>query len=131
MQGHKASAASDLSRHESELETEIDPYLKEKERIRTILGRVGGVPRKRTRIVNTVFLVLVAVCFLTAMFVQDPRNIPLEVAILLVSLKLIFVLGQNARVNHFQFWMLSTIEWRLNEISKDVAALKDPLRSPE
>lgn len=101
-----------------ELELEISEYLEEKERIREILGRIGGTPSKKERVINTVFLVLVGLSFAMAMFVQDPKNLPLEVAILLVSIKLIFVVTQNARLNHSQFWMLSTIEWRLNEIAK-------------
>jgi len=38
-------------------------------------------------------------------------------------LKLVFVLAQNAKVNHFQFWMLSTMEWRLNEMAKNLDKL--------
>lgn len=107
-----------------ELEEEIDQYLNEKERIREILGRIGGVPRKKERIINVVFLILVALSFGMALIIQDPRNLPLETAILLVSVKLIYVVTQNARLNHSQFWMLSSIEWRLNEITKDIRKLK-------
>jgi archaellum component FlaC len=28
------------------------------------------------------------------------------------------------KINHFKFWMLSSIEWRLNEINKQVKELK-------
>jgi hypothetical protein len=112
--------------HESvriELEHEIDDYLQEKERIRDIVGRIGGVPRKRERIINIVFLTLVGICFLAAIFMQDTKNLPLELAILLVSLKLIYVVAQNARMHHSEFWMLSTIEWRLNDIDKKIRRL--------
>ena len=107
-----------------ELELEINEYLEEKERIRKILGRIGGTPTRKEKAINTVFLVLVGLSFGVAMIVQDPKNLPLEVAILLVSLKLIFVVTQNARLNHSQFWMLSTIEWRLNEIAKRLSRME-------
>ena len=106
-----------------ELELEINEYLEEKDRIRKILGRIGGTPTKKEKVVNIVFLILVGLSFGVAMIVQDPRNLPLEVAILLVSLKLIFVVTQNSRLNHTQFWMLSTIEWRLNEIAKRLSKI--------
>ena len=41
-----------------------------------------------------------------------------------VSLKLAFFLHQSAKVNHFQFWMLSSIEWRLNDLAKKVNAME-------
>ena len=108
----------------NELEAEIEEYLREKERLRPILGRIGGVPRKKQKILNWSFLILVVACFSVALFVQDPRNLPLEVAILLVSVKLILVLGQIAKMNHFQFWMLSTMEWRLNQLARNFADSK-------
>lgn len=114
--------AREGARHE--LELEISEYLEEKERIREILGRIGGTPTKREKAVNMIFLILVGISFGVAMVIQDPKNLPLEAAILLVSLKLIFVVTQNARLNHSQFWMLSTIEWRLNEIAKRLSKME-------
>lgn len=107
-----------------ELETEIDDYLNDKERIRKILGRVGGVPQKKEKIVNYIFIFLVGLSFVIALIVEDPRNMFLEIALLLVSLKLIYVVNQNTKINHFQFWMLSTLEWRLNEMAKDLKKLR-------
>lgn len=48
---------------ESELEDlreELENFQKEKERVRAILGRIGGVPKTRVRLVNTLFIVIVA-----------------------------------------------------------------------
>ena len=109
---------------EHELESEIRDYLKEKDRIRDILGKIGGKPGQREKAVNIVFIALVGITFASAIISEAVREISLEVAILLVSVKLIYVLSQNAKINHFQFWMLSTLEWRLNEMAKDLSSLE-------
>jgi len=109
---------------ESELRTEIEHYLKEKEKIRAIIGQIGGKFSKQERLINIIFVVLVLIAFGVAIFVEDWKAIPFEIAILLVSLKLAFLLSQAAKVNHFQFWMLSSIEWRLNDIGKRVAKVE-------
>lgn len=100
------------------LDIDIDEYLKEKDRIRGILGRIGGVPRTPGIVLNVSLAILVAACFVVALIVQEPSFLPFEIAVLLISIKLIYVLRQNAKAIHFQFWMLSTIEWRLNDLAK-------------
>jgi hypothetical protein len=109
---------------EAQLQEEVQDYLKEKERVRRVLGSVGGNPGRKEKMMNILFLVLVATVFIVGLFIQDPRILPLEVAILLVSLKLAMILTQNAKMSHFQFWMLSTIEWRLTKLTQDMAQLK-------
>ena len=42
----------------------------------------------------------------------------IELGILLVSLKLIYFLESYMKLNHFQFWILSSLEWRLDKIEK-------------
>ena len=105
---------------EPAMEADIAEYMKEKERIRDILGRLGGVPGRTEKVLNTVFFLLVAISFIAAVFLQEAKDIPVDIAVLLISLKLILLLRQNAKVNHFQFWMLSTIEWRVNEIAAEL-----------
>jgi len=115
------------NRHE-QLQAEIKEYLAERDRIRDIVGQLGGKPTRKEVVINTVFLILVA-GFFVASIVTDPRSLPLEIAILLVSLKLVIVVTQNARLDHSQFWMLSTIEWRLNEIHKKVRELEKRVKT--
>jgi len=84
MHKKQTTKAADMPR--LELEREINEYLREKDRIRQIVGKVGGVPRKRAKIINVAFLILVAISFAAAICVQDPKVIPLEVAVLLTRL---------------------------------------------
>lgn len=103
---------------EVELRTEIAHYLEEKEKIRKIIGQIGGETQPGTKMLNHLFLILVVSAFVIALLFQEWRVLTVEVAILLVSLKLVYLVSQEAKVNHFQFWMLSSIEWRLNDLGK-------------
>ena len=35
------------------------------------------------------------------------------------------MIHKQSKVEHFQFWILSSIEFRLTELAKDVRSLKD------
>ena len=114
---------------EDELKADIDQYLKEKEHIRKIVGKIGGTSTRVEKLINEVFLFLVlAVFVLPFVFDGITPEISIEIAILLVSLKLFYFLYQSAKVSHFQFWMLSSIEWRLNEIAKKVNDLEKKMK---
>ena len=106
---------------EEELKHDIEQYLKEKEHIRKIVGKIGGTSTRVEKLINEMFLILVIAAFaLPFIFDKISAEISIEIAILLVSLKLFYFLYQSAKVSHFQFWMLSSIEWRLNEIAKKI-----------
>jgi hypothetical protein len=119
-----------------ELETlreELDHYRKEKERIRDVIGQIGGhVNKKRDRLVNVVFLLLVLGFFLFDLVRHMaswhipylPPSLLLEVAVLLVSVKIIWMIHRQAKVDHFQFWILNSIEFQMNMISRRLATLE-------
>jgi hypothetical protein len=44
----------------------------------------------------------------------------IEVATIALSLKIIYLIHCQMRVNHFEFWILSSIEWRLTEMMKRI-----------
>lgn len=117
--------SSEDNENENDLKADIEQYLKEKEHIRQIVGKIGGKTTRFEKVINQVFLFFVLFTFALP-FVCDGITpaISIEIAILLVSLKLFYFLYQSAKVSHFQFWMLSSIEWRLNEIAKKVNDIK-------
>jgi hypothetical protein len=47
-----------------------------------------------------------------------PTLLSLELGVLLVSLKIVWMIHKQSRVEHFQFWILHSIEFRLNELSR-------------
>jgi cell shape-determining protein MreC len=99
------------------LEDEIEEFKKQKERVREIIGQIGGKPTFMKKMANVIFVVLVAICFILSLITKGRTELlMLELIILLVSAKFIYFLFLQSRVIHFQFWILSSIEWRINEV---------------
>ena len=115
------------------LQEELEQFRKEKENIRAVVGQIGGVnSNRRDRVVNVVFLSAIAFLFVADVFRHTlnmemplPPLFSIELGVLLVSVKIIWMIHKQARVEHFQFWILNSIEFRLNEIIKSVRRLED------
>ena len=115
------------------LQEELEQFRKEKEKIRAVVGQIGGVnSNRRDRVVNVVFLSAIAFLFLADVFRHTlhmemplPPLFSIELGVLLVSVKIIWMIHKQARVEHFQFWILNSIEFRLNELTKSVGRLED------
>ena len=109
----------ELKYKERELQEEIRSFEKERENIRNIIGRIGGKPSTKSRAINMTFIALVLAVFgFSIVFGGKIRFFMIELGILLVSLKLIYFLESYMKLNHFQFWILSSLEWRLDKIEK-------------
>ncbi len=119
------------------LRAELEHYKTERERIRDIVGQIGGKTTKRRDFaINMVFLTLVIGAFafdLARSFAgwqipYLPPYIWLEIAVLLVSLKIIWMIHTQTRVDHFQFWILSSIEFQINMLSRRLTDLEGTMR---
>jgi len=109
------------AQREQELESEIRNFEQERGRIRQIIGKLGGTPTPKTRIINVIFVILVIMVFaMSIMWGGRVRFFMIEVGILLLSLKFVYFLEAHVRLNHFQFWILSSLEWRLDKIDKQL-----------
>ncbi len=119
----------DLQERRDQIIAEIDEYNKERDRIRTMLGKVGGRSySKRDMIVNIVFLLAIVTLFLVEITTKFlPIFISIEVSILLVSIKIVWMIHSQHRFNHFQFWVLNSIEFRVNDMQNRVARLEKSL----
>ena len=119
-------AARELNEKEKELLQELETYNKEKNRLKDILGQVGGKPfSRKDNLINIIFLVLILSLFvleITTHFL--PANVSLELGILLVSIKIILMIHNQYKVNHFQFWILNSIEFRVNEMTRRIRAME-------
>ncbi|MHC5057550.1 MAG: hypothetical protein ACYTKD_22980 [Planctomycetota bacterium] len=51
----------------------------------------------------------------------------IEFAVTAVSIKLMFLIHKQARVSHFQLWILSSLEWRLDQIMKEMKSGETPV----
>ncbi len=107
-----------------DLKNEIDKFRQEKERVRTIVGQIGGVPKFNTKVANITFAVLLVVCLAISLVSEGALLLAmLEVAVAAVSVKLIFLIHNLSRVSHFQLWILSSLEWQINQLTKAVKEL--------
>jgi len=122
------------------LRIELDHYRAEREKIRDVIGQIGGTPHKRRdHLINVVFLVLVVGFFLFdvlrhVLMIEMPHLPPsllLEVAVLLVSVKIIWMIHKQAKVDHFQFWILNSIEFQMNMISRRLTTLEKAVSGDE
>ena len=106
--------------HENEiddLKRQLEHFQQEKERVRTIVGKIGGVPKFRTKLANTIFIIVVAASVVVSIISEDRwRLLMIELALVALSLKIIYLIHCMMRINHFKFWILSSIEWRINEM---------------
>jgi len=108
-----------------DLKRELEHFEKEKERIRTIVGQVGGVPKSKVRFVNAVFIVILLITVAISIVADEKwRLIMIELATVTLSIKIIYLIHAQMRVAHFEFWILSSLEWRVNEIMKQLRLLK-------
>ncbi|HUW20263.1 MAG TPA: hypothetical protein VMW16_13275 [Sedimentisphaerales bacterium] len=109
-----------------DLREELEHFQHEKERVRAIIGKIGGVPKFRTKLINAVFIAVIVVSVLLSIIGgQELRLLMIELATITLSLKIIYLIHCQMRVNHFEFWILSSLEWRLTELMKTVRKLKE------
>ncbi len=119
------------------LQEELEQFKKEKEHIREIVGRIGGQgTQRRDKIINIIFILLIVSLFILDMCHQIfglkialPPTISLELGILFVSIKIIWMIHKQEKVAHFQFWILNSIEFRLNNMSKEFRKFKKKIEN--
>ena len=105
----------------SDLRQELENFQKEKERIRTIIGKIGGVPQFQTKLINIIFVSIIIISVVISIIGGEGlRLLMIELATVTLSAKIIYMIHYQMRVNHFEFWILSSIEWRINELMKEM-----------
>jgi hypothetical protein len=108
-----------------DLRKELESFQKEKERIRSIVGKIGGVPRTQARLINALFIIIVAVSVIISVVGgKDWQLLMIEIATVTLAIKIIYLIHTQMRVNHFEFWILSSLEWRINEIMKQLREIR-------
>lgn len=117
------------------LESELEHFRAEKEKIRQLVGQIGGKgSAKQDLTINLIFLSIVVIMLLFDLLrylfhiqVPLPPLFSIEIGILLVSIKIIWMIYKQAKVEHFQFWILNSIEFRLNNLSRQMNAIEKKL----
>ncbi len=114
------------SEEEKRLIEEIEEYNRERDRIKMIVGKLGGKQySKREMIINIVLFGVIFVLFVLEVTVHViPAFLSLEIGIFLVSIKIIMMIHAQQKSNHFQFWVLNSIEFRMNEMHKKIREIE-------
>lgn len=118
------------------LKAELDQFKKEKEKIRQLMGQIGGKHAERNdRRINLFFITAISLLALNDMLhhiggfhTPIPSLFSLEIAVLLVSVKIIWMMHKSTKVEHFQFWILNSIEFRLNDVAKQLRNLEKTVK---
>ncbi len=119
----------------AKLQEELEEFRKEKEKIRVLVGQIGGVQStRRDRVMNILFMIAIGILLLIDVLrhlldfsVPLPALFSLELGVILVSIKIIWMIHRQTKVDHFQFWILTSIEFRLNEISQRMRQIEKRL----
>jgi hypothetical protein len=77
----------------------------------------------------------VASVTISLMVAERWRWLMVEIATVTLSLKIIYLIHSQMRVAHFEFWILSSLEWRINEMMKQLREIRsvvasEPWREP-
>ena len=108
---------------------ELEEFIREKERIRQIVGQIGGRPTTVGKVLNIMMIVFILATLVAAPFLPKHLELPaVEVGLVLLSIKIFYFLHNEAKVIHFQFWMLSSLEWRLNDMAKRIVSIDKAIR---
>lgn len=115
---------------DNSLMEEIAEFNRERQRIKDVIGRVGGVQYSRAEmVVNILFIILVVGFFiLEATLHPFPTTVSVEIGLFLVSLKIVWMIHANQKFNHFLFWILNTVEYRLNANAKTLEDLREAVK---
>lgn len=125
---HACGQADQIESELEDLRKELENFQKEKERVRAIIGKIGGVPKTRVRLVNTLFIVIVVSCVIVSIVAGEKWQLPMiELATVTLSVKIIYLIHAQMRIAHFEFWILSSLEWRINEVMKQIRQLRKDL----
>ena len=114
------------------LKAELDQFKKEKEKIRKLMGQIGGKEQEnRDKWMNRIFIAAIVLIGINDVLhvvggvqVLIPTELSLGIAVLLVSIKIIWMMHKATKVEHFQFWILNSIEFRLNDVAKQLYSLE-------
>ena len=114
------------------LKDELNSFRQEKEKIRKIMEQVGGSRQTRQdAVINIIFISALTVLFMGDISrhvfhidVPLPTMFSIEIGVFLVSLKIIWMMHKQTKVEHFQFWILNSIEFRLNDLSKKIEKIR-------
>jgi len=77
--------------------------------------------RKWEKVLTIVWLVATVGFFAWSMFGKGKMaTISLEIGILLISFKIAWSIVRSAKINHYEFWILQTLDFKMNDLRHDM-----------
>jgi len=118
---------------EAELRRELEEFHEEKNKVRDVIGKIGGKINSRIDTgLNIAFLLIIAGLFVLEVTTELlPVFISLEIGVLLVSIKIVWMIHNLNKFYHFQFWVLNSIEFRINDLVKKVRGIEKSVKHNE
>ncbi len=106
---------------DEELKKELEDFYQKKQKLRKLVEKQA----KKEMMFNVTFLVVVLGFFiLGAILKHIDATLSLEIAILLVSVKMVWMIYEQQKANHFFFWILSTLEHEVNQLHVTIHTIK-------
>lgn len=104
---------------QNQLKEDLNEFLKEKEEMRDIIGKIGGSNNSQYRLMTTLFAGIILVILVTGIILRRlSPTLTISLSILIAAFKIIWLQQQSQKSMHFQFWILNSIEIRINELDK-------------
>ena len=102
---------------------------KEAQEIAPAIASWGGKPTLKRKIITGLFFGAIVLCFTIGIFTSGVfAKSSLEIGLLLLSIKIGYFIYNEARINHYEFWVLQSMESRLNTLLEEVRENRDELR---
>lgn len=119
-------------KEEKSLLEELKEFEKEKDRIRQIVGKIGGKNNTQVKRVNALLIgMIIALLFMGGVLGKMSLELTMYLAILLGIIKIIWMLYETKKSSHFQFWILNSVEVRINEMAGKLTKIERRLRELE
>lgn len=114
------------------IESPLNEFQKEKERIRSIVGELGGHENSQHRAVNIIFVLIITILLgLGIILKKIDLRISMEIVTMIGVFKIIWMFYNTQRAVHFQFWILNSIEFKLNDLDKRVKRIERSMKELE
>lgn len=106
---------------DDELKKELQDFYLKKQKLRTVVEKKA----KKEMLMNVSFLLIVLITFILGAIVKHiPAQLSVEIAILLVSLKMVWMIYEQQKANHFFFWILNTLEHEMSQVHITLHSIK-------
>jgi uncharacterized membrane protein len=109
------------------LQEDLKQYRQEQKEWRKMIARSRIQENARVYdILNSVLFFLIVALFVVQLAFHPVSDmLSLEISLFLVSLKLILMIHTASRFNHFQFWILHSIETRVEGLNERLDRLEE------